>query len=151
MTNRPAVPLEPGQGKEILQIARMETKNQKALQVVSKSLELRAAGIKYYLGGKYPQEGFDTSGFVAYIFADAGLLDFKDLRTYSTLEIKRHCLPIDAAALEIGDLVFYKDGFIAIYVGGNQAIGMSSTQDILLLDMKKRFSVSEYRRWPKMI
>jgi cell wall-associated NlpC family hydrolase len=92
--------------------------------VVDLVFKLKASNINYKWGGKNETEGFDSSGFIAYVFAKAGLLE--NPKKYWSGEIKAKigkklsiCKP-----QEIGDLVFYEGGAVMFYLGKDMAIGM---------------------------
>ena len=78
------------------------------LQLVNKAEEY--LGVRYKYGGNTPREGFDCSGFVKYLYNDAGL----DIHRVSR-DQARQGRPIDPATAQSGDLVFFRRG-------GNQPV-----------------------------
>lgn len=90
-------------------------------------------GVKYQWGGTSPQTGFDCSGFVAYVFAQNGIIlprvsrDQYKVGTYVAFE-----------KLQPGDLVFFSfagNGVVdhdGIYLGGGQFINASSSKGVTI-------------------
>lgn len=62
-------------------------------------------GIRYKYGGNTPHEGFDCSGFVKYLYNDAGM----DIHRVSRDQAKQGRV-IDPATAQAGDLVFFRRG-----------------------------------------
>lgn len=78
-------------------------------------------GRPYRYGGSTP-DGFDCSGLVQYVYAQAGV---RLPRT--TLEQYRAGVPVDELELEAGDLLFYrftgdKVDHVALYLGDGEAV-----------------------------
>lgn len=112
-------------------------------QVVSGAKALLGAPVVW--GGAYPSEGFDCSGFVQYVFRQAGIslprtadLQFMVGRT------------ISPAKLQPGDLVYfttYEPGasHVGIYIGGNKFIHTSYSQKVVAVaDMNDNYFVQRY-------
>ncbi|HMQ05710.1 MAG TPA: C40 family peptidase [Saprospiraceae bacterium] len=69
-------------------------------EVVVRSL--KHVGRPYRYGGKTPQSGFDCSGFISYIFSEAGVPLSGSSHEQATLGIKK-----DYEQLQAGDLIFF--------------------------------------------
>ncbi|MFJ6207048.1 C40 family peptidase [Lysinibacillus sp. NPDC092081] len=82
-------------------------------------------GVKYTFGGSKPSTGFDCSGYVTYVYNNAGISTARKSAAgfYSTTK--------KVSAPQVGDLVFfantYKAGIshVGIYIGNNQMISAS--------------------------
>jgi len=77
-------------------------------------------GVKYTWGGNTPQEGFDCSGLVKYVYAHFGITTPRVSRSQATFGEE-----VSMNALQPGDLVYFgRDtvSHIGIYVGGNNMI-----------------------------
>lgn len=87
-------------------------------------------GVKYRFGGSSPSTGFDCSGFIYYVFSNAGItLPRTSAEQYNTGEA------VSKSDLKKGDLVFfttYRSGpsHSGIYVGDNKFIHASSSNGI---------------------
>ncbi|MGE7688664.1 C40 family peptidase [Lysinibacillus sp. NPDC097214] len=90
------------------------------VQIAKKQL-----GVRYTFGGSKPSTGFDCSGFVTYVFNNAGISTARKSAAgfYSTAK--------KVSSPQVGDLVFfantYKAGIshVGIYIGNNQMISAS--------------------------
>ena len=84
-------------------------------------------GVRYVFGG-YSPKGFDCSGFISYVFNQAGKM--KGRSTASGLYSKA----TKVATPQVGDLVFfsgtYKKGIshVGIYIGNNKMINASGSK-----------------------
>jgi len=93
----------------------------KANGIVSNALGM--VGIKYKWGGNSPSTGFDCSGFVRYVYANAlGVL--LPRRSMDMVNIGQR---VSLSDLMPGDLVFFKNkrgsyAHVGIYVGDNKFI-----------------------------
>jgi len=91
----------------------------------------RYLGVRYLWGGNNPDEGFDCSGFVQFVYAQLGVqLPHHAASQYATTP------HIDAGYLEPGDLVFFEPraggpGHVGIYVGGGVFIEAPHTGDVV--------------------
>jgi len=84
-------------------------------------------GVRYTFGGSKPSTGFDCSGYVTYVFNNAGISTARKSAAgfYSTAK--------KVSSPKVGDLVFfantYKAGIshVGIYIGNNQMISASNS------------------------
>ncbi|MFB7156288.1 MULTISPECIES: C40 family peptidase [unclassified Lysinibacillus] len=82
-------------------------------------------GVRYTFGGSKPSTGFDCSGYITYVFNNAGISTARKSAAgfYSTAK--------KVSSPQVGDLVFfantYKAGIshVGIYIGSNQMISAS--------------------------
>ncbi|QTD44791.1 C40 family peptidase [Ottowia testudinis] len=84
----------------------------------------------YRYGGNTPEGGFDCSGLVHYVFGQVAAGGARLPR--STAQWAAVTVPVDEAALQRGDLVFFNTSGAAfshmgIYVGGGQFVHAPST------------------------
>lgn len=97
----------------------------KKKQVVATAMALKKRNIPFGWGGKNPEKGFDSAGFIAYIFHQAGLLE-KPEKWWSRKLREEMGTPRNTKTPEqVGDLLFYADGFVMLYLGNNNIIGMT--------------------------
>jgi len=86
-------------------------------------------GVPYRWGGNTPQEGFDCSGFLVYLFREQGI----ELPRVSRDQARAgEPLPLSVDALRPGDLMFFaRDGktidHVAMYVGDRRILHSSSS------------------------
>lgn len=88
-------------------------------------------GTPYLWGGADPRKGFDCSGFVQYLYAQAGIA--LPRTTYD--QVKKGQPIKDVKALQPGDAVFFsQDGDVhheGLYIGGGQFIHAPHTGDVV--------------------
>lgn len=90
------------------------------VQVAKKQL-----GVKYTFGGSKPSTGFDCSGYVTYVYNNAGISTARKSAAGFYSSAKKVSSP------QVGDLVFfantYKAGIshVGIYIGNSQMISAS--------------------------
>jgi cell wall-associated NlpC family hydrolase len=106
---------------------------EKGREVVLYALSLLDTG--YRFGGKNPQAGFDCSGMVSYIYAQAAGVKVSG----SAADIARQGTPIGRDQLRPGDLVFFNTlnrplSHVGIYIGDNRFIHAPSTSGQVRID-----------------
>ena len=94
-------------------------KQRKALGV---AFELYKQRVPYKWGGKQPSKGLDSSGYVAYILANIGVI--KDPATYWSGKLFTSPLMKKVDHERVGDIIFYGGGICMIYLGDHVSIGM---------------------------
>jgi cell wall-associated NlpC family hydrolase len=100
--------------------------------ISSTALDLR--GAPYRNGGSDPQQGFDCSGFVHYVYGQHGVKVPRDVR--QQFGVGDDVQPND---LEPGDLVFFSTvapgaSHVGIMVGGDQFIHAPSTSGVVRVE-----------------
>lgn len=97
----------------------------RAAQVVA--IAMQYLGVPYRWGGASPEEGFDCSGLVMYVFAQVGIS-----LPHHAASIYGYGTPVSRDQLAPGDLVFFRGlGHMGIYIGGNQFIHAPRTGDVV--------------------
>jgi cell wall-associated NlpC family hydrolase len=97
------------------------------LQRVSGDLQKRVIGtaidlyeqkppISYTWGGKSPKTGFDSSGYVAYALAQAGVL--QNPGVYWSGRLKQFLKPVPIEKKQPGDVIFFPGGACMFFLGG---------------------------------
>ena len=97
-------------------------------------------GTEYTLGGTTPDEGFDTGGFVQYVYNQAWQYD---LPRYGKQQWKEGTeIPMEEA--EPGDILFFQGSSIipAIYIGNKQMIVTTASKGVTVINL----TTSDY--WP---
>jgi cell wall-associated NlpC family hydrolase len=105
-------------------------------------------GLRYKYGGNNPRQGFDCSGFVLYLYQNAGI----DINRISRDQAKQgRSIPTNRA--RPGDLVFFKRNGKAVHhvsviveVGVNKLIVVHATNSGVI-----RENILESRYWEPMI
>jgi cell wall-associated NlpC family hydrolase len=91
------------------------------------SIAMQYLGVPYVWGGASPS-GFDCSGLVVYVFAQAG----RSGLPHYTGALWQMGVAVSYGALQAGDLVFfYGGGHVGIYIGGGQFIHAPHTGDVV--------------------
>jgi peptidoglycan DL-endopeptidase CwlO len=89
-------------------------------------IAMQYLGIPYVWGGSTPN-GFDCSGFTAWVYAQVGVsLPHNAAAQFS------YGVPVDRFDLQAGDLVFFDGlGHVGLYIGGGQFIHAPHTGDVV--------------------
>jgi cell wall-associated NlpC family hydrolase len=101
------------------------------LQVVRDALSLK--GISYQYGEETPEQGFDCSGFVQYVYGRHGVN-----LPRTAYEMATSLPALDETLREPGDLVFFNTtgrpySHVGIYIGRNRFVHASSAQGEVLV------------------
>lgn len=101
------------------------------LAVVRDALSLK--GIRYQLGEKSPEKGFDCSGFVHFVYGKQGVV-----LPRTSFEMAQSLPVLDETLREAGDLVFFNTtgkpfSHVGIYVGSNLFVHASSARGHVLI------------------
>ena len=91
----------------------------------------RYLGVRYLWGGDNPDDGFDCSGYVQFVYAQLGI----HLPRYAATQYAM-TTHVDSTRLEPGDLLFFEPradgpGHVGIYVGGDLFIEAPHTGDVV--------------------
>ncbi|WP_040637512.1 NlpC/P60 family protein [Mitsuokella sp. oral taxon 131] len=126
-------------GKSMPEISRGS--NYIARRVVSDSMNY--LGVPYVFGGTTPS-GFDCSGYVRYVFANAGIY------LPRTADAQYECgYPVSTSELQAGDLVFFSTydvgpSHVGIYLGDGEFINASSSQGVSIASIYSSYWGSCY-------
>jgi cell wall-associated NlpC family hydrolase len=103
-------------------------------------------GIRYKFGGNNPEQGFDCSGFVRYIYNQvAGLVLPRS--SHDMVKVGQSVAPNE---LQPGDLVFYNtrrapNSHVGIYIGDQRFVHAPSTGGVVeIADMKGSYWVKRF-------
>ncbi|MFC1724558.1 NlpC/P60 family protein [candidate division KSB1 bacterium] len=110
-----------------------ENLDQKLQQIIDTAIRFKEKNIPFKWGGKNEINGFDSSGFIAYIFHRAGLLDKPETWWSGKIRNEFGEQREEKTPVEIGDLVFYEGGYVMLYLGDNKIIGMTE-KGIVIID-----------------
>ena len=112
-----------------------------ANRIVSSSMDY--IGVPYVFGGTSPY-GFDCSGYVQYVFANAGI------SLPRTADVQYEVgTPISTSELVAGDLVFfstytYGASHVGIYIGDSNFIHASSSRGVTISSLNQAYYSSHY-------
>lgn len=114
----------------ILEFQLPNEESEKKRQAIYMAMRLNAMNINYKWGGTSEEEGFDSAGFIAYILRDAEITQAKVLEDPENwrsgiIRSKVGKKRPENTPEEKGDLVFYKGGYVMLYLGDNKLIGMT--------------------------
>ncbi|MEC1799292.1 C40 family peptidase [Bacillus mojavensis] len=100
--------------------------------IVSKAT-LYIGEVPYKKGGVSPETGFDTSGFIQYVYQKAAGIS---LPRYATGQYKAGT-KVDKADLKPGDIVFFQSTSLnpAIYIGNGQVVHVTLTNGVTITNM----------------
>lgn len=102
---------------------------------------LSLIGVKYRFGGNSAENGFDCSGFVRHVFAEALEMDLPR----SSFDMSKIGKPVRQDDLLPGDLVFYNTlrrsfSHVAIYLGEGRFVHSPSRgKKVEIVDMSDRY------------
>jgi len=129
-----------------IQTSRIDTQDideaswpERAREVLVNALSL--TGVRYQYGGKSPESGFDCSGFVRYVYQQAGNLTLP----HGARAISQLGKTIPKSELQPGDLVFFNTlrstfSHVGIYLGNNRFIhSPSSGGGVRVEDMQSSY------------
>lgn len=106
---------------------------------------LSQIGVPYRYGGSTPDEGFDCSGLVRYIYSRAGIVLPRTTQAMSAVGVS-----VTTDELEPGDLVFFDTlrrpfSHVGIYIGDQRFIhAPTSGGAVQLVDMRERYWRGRY-------
>lgn len=80
-------------------------------------LSLRERGVRWRLGGRSVEEGFDSPGFAAFVLRESGLPSGFDWDAHGLIPVSRELYNLLRAndGPRVGDLVFYPAGYALFY------------------------------------
>ena len=112
-----------------------------ARRIISSAMDYM--GVPYVFGGTTPY-GFDCSGYVQYVFANAGV----SLPRTADVQYEEGT-PISIAELVPGDLVFfttytYGASHVGIYVGDSNFIHASSSRGVTISSLNESYYSTHY-------
>ncbi|MDD2727989.1 C40 family peptidase [Malikia sp.] len=89
----------------------------------------------YRWGGKAAQGGFDCSGLVSHVFREAAGVDLRG----NAAAMSRQSRPVDLAALQAGDLLFFNtlgqpSSHVGVYVGQGQFVHAANERSGVRMD-----------------
>lgn len=114
---------------------------------------LSLVGVNYKFGGTSPETGLDCSGFVRYVFKQAGDM----ILPHNAKAISMFGKKIAIADLQPGDLVFYNTmrhtySHVGIYLGDNKFVHSSVTgRGVEVVDMKESYWVKRFNGARRML
>jgi hypothetical protein len=90
--------------------------------------------IKFKWGGKTPNDGFDTSGYIAYVLSQVGVLSHPE-RYYSGRLMQEVAHPTDKKeTLEPGDIIYYAPSQVSFYLDERRCLGIVPNEDIIVTE-----------------
>jgi cell wall-associated NlpC family hydrolase len=122
--------------QQILDSVQVDPNRRKALEIAF-SLQEKSPPIHFKFGGKSPDEGFDTSGYIAYVLSQVGVL--KNPETYYSGRLREKFArkedygKTDLSGLQAGDLIFYEPTTPLFYLDSKYCLG-SVPDGIYIMD-----------------
>lgn len=101
-------------------------------------------GVPYVFGGNTPSSGFDCSGYVRYVFVNAGIY------LPRTADVQYNCgYAVSTSELAPGDLVFFETycpgpSHVGIYVGDGNFIHASSSRGVTISSLSSSYYSAHY-------
>jgi cell wall-associated NlpC family hydrolase len=102
-------------------------------------------GIPYVWGGASPEEGFDCSGYVMYLFGQLGVS-----LPHGAEAISAYGTPVEFADLQPGDVIFFQNTYrygvshLGIWAGNNQFIHAPEPGAVVCYEELKGFYLAHY-------
>lgn len=123
----------------IIQEQKKEEEYQNKLNSV-RDMAMNYLGVPYVWGGTSPA-GFDCSGLVQYVYRKCGY----DLprTTYSQIKCGE---PVSLDSLTLGDIVFWGDHHVGIYIGDRKYIHAPSSGDVVKISSMDYYCPTSARR-----
>jgi cell wall-associated NlpC family hydrolase len=131
--------------KSLIQAAE-KSNDVRVRQLLASALKLKQDGVPFRMGGKSPDDGFDSSGFVTYLLAEAGAMDPQYHRTFSVSKLEKTFPKVRPEDAKPGDLIFIGTSFVAVNLGGNEAVGIGSSKGISVFSFSAK-SKKSFHRW----
>lgn len=109
------------------------------MNVIADASEL--LGVRYVWGGNSPQQGFDCSGFIVYVYNKSNVqLPRTVAQMWNSLQ--------SVSQPQVGDLVFYDTtggpSHAGIYIGNNKFIQAGTSTGVVISDMNSPYWSSRY-------
>lgn len=105
-----------------------------------RELALNYLGVPYVWGGTSPC-GFDCSGFVQYVYRECGIE--LPRTTYSQINCGEY---VSLDSLTIGDIVFFGDYHVGIYIGDYQYVHAPTSGDVVKIQSMNSYCPTSARR-----
>lgn len=120
---RTAVSMTDGTSSSIVQRAKVLSSRALERTTALTEAALSALGVKYKFGGANPEQGFDCSGLVRFVFQQVTGISLP----HNALQQSREGREIDPDELMPGDLVFFNTrkfafSHVGIYIGDNKFV-----------------------------
>ena len=134
------------QTKAVEEIKILTSISDKRREVIKLAFDLQKKDIIFKWGGKNPEEGFDSSSFIAYILSRANIIQKPETYWSGRLRSEFGSKKFSSESeLQIGDILFYEAGVCMLYLGGNRCIGMLP-QGIVTAELEFGFQILGYGR-----
>lgn len=103
--------------------------------------------INFKWGGKSPQEGFDASGYIAYVLSQVGVIKNPESHYSGLLFQKATKETGDKKNLEAGDLIYFDPSQVVFYINNELCLGIFPEGGILVTH---KCSGSNFTRYGKV-